>query len=580
MLRIPFVAVLVIAAVARAQAPGADLEHVWIDPAGRGSLTVGTGQTLKQRDFRVGASLLYTNGNFRSFRETAPVPLLHDRFGVQVFGAVGVFRWLELSANVPVYFAQRGAPELQVAQAGLGNPWLHARLGLLDATKLVSFAVGLGVGVPVGTAVAQGNGGVEFLPRAMVGKVFKNFQVGLELGGLVRPTVDFAPVTGQASDRVGSQLYLAAMLGGINLKGPRGEVSLRGFAPLTGGQPGLEGQLGVRWLVGDVELFASVGPGFWGAPATPLLRSYAGLAFANVGLTRPPCIEGEDYDLPTCPDLDRDGDGVKNQVDLAPFEREDLDGFEDADGKPEPDNDRDGVVDLSDSCVNVAGLAENKGCPDVDTDKDGLVDRLDACPEPEDVDGFEDGDGCPEPDNDRDGVLDGADRCPLSPGVLEEAGCPLKDADADGVPDFQDNCPAEKGVAPNQGCPEAKKQLVVLSRERLQILDKVYFDTAKATIQKKSFPLLDQVAQVLVAHAELTRVQIEGHTDSQGKADKNKKLSQERADAVKAYLVKQGVDAARLTAVGFGQEKPAATNDTAEGRDANRRVEFNLLKGP
>lgn len=578
--RSSFVVALLLAAQASAQVPAADLEHVWLDAAGRGSLLVGTGQTLRQKDFRLGAALSYTNGNFKSFRETAPVPLLSDRFGAQVFAAVGVFRWLELSAAVPVYFSQRAAPELQVASAGLGNPWLHAKIGLLDATKLLSFSVGLGVGVPVGTAVAQGNGGVEFLPRATVGKVFKNFQVGLELGGLVRPTVDFAPVTGQAADRVGSQLYVAAMLGGINLKGPRGEVSLRGFAPLTGGQPGLEGQLGVRWLLGDVELFASVGPGFWGAPATPSLRSYAGMAFANVGLTRPPCIEGEDYDLPTCPDLDRDGDGVKNQVDLAPLEREDLDGFEDQDGKPEADNDQDGVLDLADACVNVRGLVENKGCPDVDSDKDGLVDRLDGCPEPEDFDGFEDGDGCPEPDNDKDGVLDAEDRCPLVAGVPEEHGCPVKDADADGVPDFQDNCPQEKGVAANSGCPESKKQLVQLSRERLAILDKVYFDTGKATIQKKSFPLLDQVAQVLVAHPELARVQVEGHTDNQGKPEKNKQLSQERADAVKAYLAQKGVDAGRLVAVGFGQEKPSVPNDTPQGREANRRVEFNLPKAP
>ena len=129
----------------------------------------------------------------------------------------------------------------------------------------------------------------------------------------------------------------------------------------------------------------------------------------------------------------------------------------------------------------------------------------------------------------------------------------------------------------NFGCPAAKKQLVVLTAEKLKILDKVYFDTGRASIQKRSFALLDNVAQVLVVHPEIPLVQIEGHTDNTGVAEKNRKLSQERADAVKSYLAKKGVADGRLRAVGFGQDKPAESNETPAGRDNNRRVEFNLV---
>ena len=556
--------------------PRADLEQAWLDPAGRGSLLTGNGQTLEQGKFRVGAALNYNFANLRS--SGAATPLLTDRLAVQLFGAVGLFNWLELGASVPVYVYQHGSSTLGVQSAGLGNPWLHAKVNILGEAAPVSLSVGLGVGIPVGTAAAQGNGGIELAPRVQVGKVFSEFQLGAEVGFLYRPTVDFSPLTGQASDKVGSQVWLAGTVTTVNTSGPRGEFTVRGNIPTGGGKAGVEGQLGVRLPVGPVELFASAGPGFGGEPSTPQVRTYFGVAYANVPLQQPPCVEGRSYELSACPELDRDGDGVKNGVDQAPLVAEDKDGFQDEDGAPDPDNDGDGVLDAADTCPLVRGVAENKGCPDVDTDKDGLVDRLDRCPDQaEDKDGFADDDGCPDLDNDGDGVADAKDQCPLVKGEARDQGCPPKDTDGDGVLDAADNCPAEAGVQENAGCPAAKKQLVVLAGDKLKILDKVYFDTGKATIQKRSNALLDNVAQVLAAHPEIALVQIEGHTDNVGKPETNKKLSQGRADAVKVYLVGKGIDGARLRPVGFGAEKPSQPNDTPAGRDANRRVEFNLV---
>jgi outer membrane protein OmpA-like peptidoglycan-associated protein len=143
------------------------------------------------------------------------------------------------------------------------------------------------------------------------------------------------------------------------------------------------------------------------------------------------------------------------------------------------------------------------------------------------------------------------------------------------VVDRLDNCPDEKGVVENAGC--AAKQLVAIKAGKIDILDKVFFKTGKDVIEKKSFKLLDNVAQVLAAHPELKKVRVEGHTDNAGDAAKNKELSARRAKAVVTYLVGKGLAADRLVDAGFGDEKPIADNATAEGKAQNRRVEFVIV---
>jgi outer membrane protein OmpA-like peptidoglycan-associated protein len=277
---------------------------------------------------------------------------------------------------------------------------------------------------------------------------------------------------------------------------------------------------------------------------------------------------------------DRDGDGIPDDRDKCPGEPEDKDGFEDEDGCPDLDNDGDGVPDADDECPNVAGVAENRGCPDDDNDRDGIKNADDQCPdEAEDFDGFEDEDGCPDTDNDGDGIPDAADRCPLEPedrdGFEDEDGCPDTDNDGDGIPDSDDKCPNEPGPNTEDGCPK----MVRVVGDQIKILQKVYFATNKSTILDRSFPVLDEVAQVIVFKKGI-KVRVEGHTDNKGTEKKNEKLSQDRAESVKAYLVSKGVAEDRLVAEGKGQTVPVADNATEAGREQNRRVEFHIIPAP
>ena len=275
-----------------------------------------------------------------------------------------------------------------------------------------------------------------------------------------------------------------------------------------------------------------------------------------------------------------------------------------------PDTDLDGLTDDLDSCINDPEdrdeFQDTDGCPDPDNDSDGLLDGDDKCPNaPEDKDNFEDQDGCPDPDNDGDGLLDADDECPVKAGPMATRGCP--DNDSDGLANRVDDCPDEAGPPTTNGCPDRDKDRVpdkrdkcpdepidpradprrsdgcptrvVITREKIEILDKIYFDTNKATIKPVSYPLLDEVAKTLNNNPELRRIEVAGHTDSDGKDDANMRLSQARVDSVVKYLVeKGGVDKARLTPVGYGETKPVAPNDTADNKALNRRVEFVILE--
>ena len=258
---------------------------------------------------------------------------------------------------------------------------------------------------------------------------------------------------------------------------------------------------------------------------------------------------------------DRDNDGVADKDDKCP----------DVAGKPElngcPDADGDGITDAEDACPDVFGLKEFNGCPD--TDGDGIADKDDECPE---VAGKAALKGCPDADND--GIADKDDKCPQQAGPKENNGCPWPDTDRDGVLDKDDECPEEAGPASNKGCPEVTQEV----QTQLNSFAKtILFDVGKSTIRPESATVLNNIVNVLNKYKN-SKFSVEGYTDTSGNKDKNQRLSEDRAYSVKAYLVDKGINPARLSAKGFGPEKPIASNKTKKGRELNRRVEINLVK--
>lgn len=262
-----------------------------------------------------------------------------------------------------------------------------------------------------------------------------------------------------------------------------------------------------------------------------------------------------------------------------------------------------------------------------DSDGDGIVDKEDECPqEPEDVDNFEDTNGCPDPDNDADGILDVADQCPMEPedkdNYKDDDGCPdgtasvkIRVVDENGKvidlakmtltgPDLKkkaknsltvDLPPGKYQVAATAGTYEPNTKgfmveeesknvdimlkqkadtSVVVTRDRIDLKDKVYFDVSKATIKPISYPLLNQAIGILKDYPEIRKLRIEGHTDARGSASSNLKLSKARAASVMEYFIQQGVSASRLTSEGYGEERPLDTASNEAAWSKNRRVDF------
>lgn len=232
----------------------------------------------------------------------------------------------------------------------------------------------------------------------------------------------------------------------------------------------------------------------------------------------------------------------------------------------EKDTDGDGIVDSKDKCPSVEGTAKYDGCPIPDTDGDGVNDENDKCPK---VKGTSKYNGCPVPDTDGDGINDEEDKCASVAGVARYQGCPVPDSDKDGVNDEEDKCPNTPGVASNNGCPDLKVQYNFEAKN-------IQFATASSNFTKTAIAEMDKLVTILNEHPEIKKVMIEGHTDNAGKAENNQKLSERRAAAVQAYLVKKGIAAERLSNAGYGDTKPKGSNDTKEGRAENRRVEIKV----
>lgn len=521
--------------------------------------------------------------------------LVGPHLAADLVASLGLFNRLQLGLALPVSLLQVGDaegffPPPTYSSTTVGDVRFHARAHLLKPEDK-GFNLGLEgqVGLPTGDRVSfEGNGNLTVEPRLLLEYTTETLRVGANLGYLLRTDADLynLPIGNELTFGVGAAYalmpdkvtLLAELFGKAGMDADTtAQLEADNIGDYAAQLLPLEANVAARLTpMPEHAVTLGIGPGLSEGYGTPTFRVFAGYAFTPAA---------------KAPPKDSDGDGLIDKDDACPKEPEDKDKFQDQDGCVDPDNDQDGLLDKVDVCPDQPedkdGFKDEDGCDDPDNDGDGVLDKDDKCPESlEDRDKFSDEDGCEDPDNDQDGILDKSDKCPNiaedKDGLGDEDGCAEEDFDKDGIKDTADQCPRKpetiNGNKDEDGCPDEGKSLVQVTKDRVEILEKVFFDTGKDTIQARSFSLLRQVALIVKANPELTKIRVEGHTDSVGDDASNLDLSQRRANAVVKFLVNLGVDESRLVAVGYGETKPVADNATAKGKEQNRRVIFTIIE--
>jgi OmpA-OmpF porin, OOP family len=482
--------------------------------------------------------------------------IVSDQLHLHVGLGVALWERLLVHASMPFALYQSGDdPEFggvvytSPSSAELGDLRLGARARLLgEMYDPIQLSISGQLWVPTGGAFA-GDKGVRGMPKLVLGGDLADrvvwsfgfgadFRQGQEIAGIAQGTMlrwdgGVGVLLGDDKQiQLGPEMMTAITLDDIRRKNTNAEILL-----------------GARYRFHDrMEAGIAAGPGLTPGLGTPDARMIAQISYSPA--TRRPLV----------------------------------------------DTDLDGIPDRDDQCPEQAAPPDGGsplGCPPppavhalpVDSDGDGVWDEVDPCPtEAAPASANPDKPGCPAPpplDSDGDGVVDTDDACPTIPGVdgpdPATRGCP-GDTDGDGIRDDLDACPQERGVQDadpsKNGCPGS----VRVSGDEIVILQQVLFQTGTSTIDPASNGLLDEVASALADHPEITKIEVQGHTDSRGAAALNTRLSQERAQAVADALATRGVAKERLTAKGYGPDQPIDTNDTEEGRAKNRRVAFKILE--
>jgi OOP family OmpA-OmpF porin len=488
--------------------------------------------------------------------------IVQDQLFLHIGASIVVIDRLRFAANLPVALFQDGNPGTLVnatgptrikppgSAAGVGDLRLDADVRLFGKNEgFITMALGAQVWLPTGSQGSyDGDGGVRFAPHVLAAGQAGPFAYAASLA-----FVYHAQSAAFADAPIGGELVLGGAVGllAVNkhlLIGPevygRTDVTNSGTFFARAESP-VEGLLGVHLAEGLFRFGVGGGTGFTQGIGSPQVRIVGSVEI------------------------------------IAPATK----------APPPSDRDKDGILDKDDACPDDPGVKTDdpatNGCPPplADRDNDGVPDKDDACP---DVPGVRTSDpktnGCP-PDSDHDGIIDAEDACPDVPGIRTDDpktnGCPPPDPDRDkdGIPNDVDACPDVPGDPDpdpkKNGCPKA---MVVAGQ--IKIVDQVKFKFGSAEILPESDAILGAVKRILDEHPEIKKVSVEGHTDNQGSAAYNKNLSSKRAASVVNWLVGHGVDAGRLSSIGYGLTRPMDTNATEAGRKNNRRVEFHILEGP
>ncbi|ARV09077.1 cell envelope biogenesis protein OmpA [Winogradskyella sp. PC-19] len=395
------------------------------------------------------------------------------------------------------------------------------------------------------------------LTKIEVSKYWKNrisFSASASFNRIKKFGTNINPSSGKEENNIVDNLAYYALDGSINYSFT--DATINNLEPYIGAGGGY------TWLnsIGSGTLNGSLGLRYWFSEKVAFnLQSTYKHVFEVYGFRHFQHTASVVYKFGGKKDTDRDG--ISDDIDACP-EKPGLLKYNGC-----PDTDEDGISDPNDNCPKTPGLEALNGCPDADND--GITDRNDKCPN---TAGLAALNGCPDADND--GITDQQDKCPEIAGPFKNYGCPWPDTDGDGVPDKDDKCPTETGTLANGGCKEFTREEENLINQYARV---ILFNPGRTDIKEESKNILQDIITIMKNNST-ARFYINGYTDSVGPASQNLKLSEERAIAVKNYLVINGINPNRLRSQGFGEENPIATNMVIEGRRKNRRVEIILAK--
>ena len=522
------------------------------------------------------------------------VRLLSDVLQADLIGAWS-FRRVRVGLDLPLYLAS--ASEVAAGGGGLGDIAVDLKWTILSRQEgaPIGFALGTRFGLPTSTVAAPvGGAGLTWTLQGIVDYEAGPVLLAANLGTVVNPDDPQGLVTSdQLLYRLGAG-YALEPEGRYGLSTDlAGRVSYRGDVG-PGGAPaellfGGWGRFSEDWVTRG-----GVGTGISQGIGAPTLRLVASVGY------EPPAL------------IDRDGDGVVDRLDACVTEPEDLDGWQDDDGCPDPSVRLTGmVVDYGGEPVptalvrltvedGVATLGGNftrdihPGRWSVTVEADGFKPFEGAITVPEAAEHREqlaiealvsrvtvtavDPSGAP--------VAGGEMQVGASPSVALEGGMgsiDVRPGEYDVIVRSPGYKTARLPISVLAGRPtDARVTLeparATVTRERIVIEDKIFFETDKAVIRPQSFSLLDELAQLLQDYPEVRLVRIEGHTDQRGSADYNRKLSEARAQAVLVYLSRKGIEGSRMTSEGVGEDRPLDPADTPEAWEQNRRVEFVVVE--
>jgi outer membrane protein OmpA-like peptidoglycan-associated protein len=521
-----------------------------------------SGEIERHLDFRVGLIWNYSRKPVVLVDPNTKneiLPLVSDRVTQNLVFALGLADYLEFGLDLPITLYQKGNRYGNISKSlvnfSLGDLRLMLKIG--GFLRHVKHGVALSFQLAGSFPTSQN--------KSLVGNRFLTFtpQINFSVGNVVYWGINFGYTLTRnmiVYDVPIQDTLNYGMAFGVNIQKIRMTIFAEAWGQALADAPfknmrtsPAEVALGLKFAITKVHFIVGGGFGVTDGVGSPNARAFLGISYCQYT-------------------PDRDFDGIMDADDQCPDDPEDKDGFEDEDGCPDTDNDKDGILDVNDKCPNDPedkdGFQDEDGCPDPDNDNDGIPDEKDQCPlDPEDIDKFEDADGCPDPDNDKDKICD---PWVSKMGLLDK----YKD-----ICKGTDQCPDEAETMNNiddeDGCPDS---LVILSDTEIKIKEKVYFDTAKATIKPVSFTILDQVADVMLKHPEILLIRIEGHTDKRGGAAYNRKLSHKRAESVYKYLMNKGIAPERMIFQGYGFDKPLVEGKGEAVWSQNRRVQFMILK--